>query len=114
MTLVVVVTAVSCRLSQMKVRRCWGAASANARTTAPSSPWHARALWWNKAHSLSAGRRVYCAHRLSNKNLEVIDSTIIFQLHLGGCVAALVDGQAESHACCTTKFAMLAGAAARG
>jgi len=105
MTLVVVVTAVSCRLSQ-KVRRCWRAASANARTTAPSSPWHTRALWWNKAHSLSAERGVYCAHKLSNKNLEVDDSTIIFQLHL---VAALADGQAKGRL-----LRHLAGATARG
>ena len=103
MTLIVVVTAVSCRLSQMKVRRCWRAAPGNARATAPSSPWHTRALWWNKAHSLSAGRGVYCAHKLSNKNLEVDGSMIIFQPHLSGCVAALADGQAEGHACCATK-----------
>lgn len=110
MTLVVVVTAVSCRLSQIMVRRCWRAASANARTTAPSSPWHTRALWWNKAHSLLAGRGVYCAHKPSNKNLEADDSTIIFQFHLG----SLADGRAEGHACCATKVAMLAGATARG
>ena len=101
MTLVVVVAAVWCRLSQMKVRRCWRLASANARATAPSSPRHTRAHWLrrNKAHSLEAERGVYCAHKLCNKNLEVDDSMIIFQLHLGGCVA---DGQAEGHACCAT------------
>jgi hypothetical protein len=47
------------------------------------------------AHSLEAERGVYCAHKVCNKNLEVDDATIIFQLHLGGCVAALADGQAE-------------------
>jgi hypothetical protein len=44
-------------------------------------------------------------HKLSNKILEVDDSTIIFQLHLGGCVAALADGQAEGHTYCATKVA---------
>ena len=66
------------------------------------------------AHSLLAGRGVYCAHKLSNKNLEADDSTIIFQFHLGSCVAVLADGRAEGHACCATKVAMLAGATARG
>jgi hypothetical protein len=60
------------------------------------------------------GRGVYCAHKPSNKNLEADNSTIIFQFHLGSCVAALADGQAEGHACCATKVAMLAGATARG
>ena len=73
-----------------------------------------RALWWNKARSLLAGRGVYCVHKPSNKNLETDDSTIIFQFHLGSCVAALADEQAEGHACCATKVAMLAGATARG